>query len=260
MCKYYSKIILVFVGWLFLPGAAALAQEGRRDQQVESQSAAVSLQRIAASVERSAEPDPTTQPCPKGEDNRNSDLCAQWKAADAASTGTALTEKTYVLSIFSLVIGFFGSVIAVIAAYYTMLAARASQGALNALVRTEDARISISIPSVSKTPVQNLFIINVLIHNIGRTAAILHTINLGGKEIHFNVKLLPSGPPLDYDSIPELLVIESGCEYVDVIVEYSSIFTGRMKQSVRAIVLDHPSSTNKWGSVKSEHLERVAEA
>lgn len=63
--------------------------KGNGEQPDAEQTIAESLHKIAAAYDeqtkRSKSSDKQTEPCKRGDDRRYSDLCAQWKAADAAS-------------------------------------------------------------------------------------------------------------------------------------------------------------------------------
>lgn len=67
--------------------------------------------------------DETTKPCENGKDNRNSDLCAQWKAADAAKESAEWTRRTFWLGVVGSIIGFFTLIAAGMAACYAKKAA-----------------------------------------------------------------------------------------------------------------------------------------
>lgn len=61
--------------------------------------------------------------CRKGQDNRTSDLCAQWKAADAAYDSAVWTARTYQLGIAGFLVGIFTLFAASMAAKYARDAA-----------------------------------------------------------------------------------------------------------------------------------------
>jgi len=63
------------------------------------------------------------RPCKNGEENRNSDLCAQWRAADAARESAEWAKQTYRLDVIGAVIGFFTLVSAAVAAFFAGSAA-----------------------------------------------------------------------------------------------------------------------------------------
>jgi hypothetical protein len=88
MVKGYSRV-LIAVGVLALASANhADAKSGERRADTQS-SIASSLNQIASASEQQTElaksPNQQAEPCQPGDDRRYSDLCAQWKAADAAS-------------------------------------------------------------------------------------------------------------------------------------------------------------------------------
>lgn len=87
MPRGYRCILIAVVGWLSLAAAqsnvAADKEEGATQERVAN-----SLENIASTYREQterAERSPETRPCEPGYDQRDSDLCAQWKAADAAN-------------------------------------------------------------------------------------------------------------------------------------------------------------------------------
>jgi len=74
-------------------------------------------------VESADKTDNTNQPCKAGQDNRNSDLCAQWKAADAAKESADWARQSYWLILAGTVIGFMTFCAAIAAAIYAGQAA-----------------------------------------------------------------------------------------------------------------------------------------
>jgi hypothetical protein len=87
MLRGYRGIILA-VG-LILAGTNHANAEGGDQQKQATQSAAQSLSEIAATnreqAERTKRSDQEEAPCGQGKYDSDADLCAQWKAADAAS-------------------------------------------------------------------------------------------------------------------------------------------------------------------------------
>lgn len=92
--------------------------------------------------------------CGSGEDNRESDLCAQWKAADSAKVAAVWTRQTGIFTGWGLVIGFVTMVAAIAAAVFAALASghtkRSATIAENSYVA--DTRAWLTIRSVSFAP------------------------------------------------------------------------------------------------------------
>lgn len=88
MSRGYWGIILATFGWLIVSAAPHPDPKAEREQVHAQQSISSSLDNIAATyreqAERGARP-PQTQPCGPREYQGKDDLCAQWKAADAAA-------------------------------------------------------------------------------------------------------------------------------------------------------------------------------
>jgi hypothetical protein len=90
MPRGYRCIIVALVGWLSLT-AANPQQTGGKPTGAANQNIADALNNVATALQRPDEPDGYQAPCNEGEDKRYSDLCAQWKAADAARNSADYT-------------------------------------------------------------------------------------------------------------------------------------------------------------------------
>lgn len=129
-------------------------------------------------------------PCPKGIDDRSSDLCAQWKAADAANKAAEWTARSFWLSLFSTVVGAGTLVAAFLAARYAKHAAneakRGADIAREALIASERAWLTVSLHpdgdlTFSKTGGCDLSVY-LNIKNIGRTPAL---------NVHISMTMVP---------------------------------------------------------------------
>jgi hypothetical protein len=107
---------------------------GAADQKVVA-----ALENVASALKQQPNAAKTGLPCGKREENRSSDLCAQWKAADAAKSAA---DAAWTLGIAGSILGFFTLLVAIGAALYARDAARYTQaGAIAAdksLVETRD--------------------------------------------------------------------------------------------------------------------------
>jgi hypothetical protein len=85
MPRGYRCILVAFIGWLSL--AAINPQQGSgKPTAATDQNISSAADNITATPQQADEPKGYKDPCRTGDDNRNSDLCAQWKAADAAKS------------------------------------------------------------------------------------------------------------------------------------------------------------------------------
>lgn len=76
--------------------------------------------------------------CKKDEENRNSDLCAQWKSADAAERSAEASERAVIIDAIGTVVGVLTFIAAALAAVYARSAAnhtRAGAEAANAAIQ-----------------------------------------------------------------------------------------------------------------------------
>ncbi len=104
--------------------AASLPQQGAQHGNPASERTNGSdLKHIAAALEKLPQASHPDTGCNQGKDNRKSDLCAQWKAADAAKESADWTRRTFKLSVAGLVVGFLTLAAAAFAAWYARHAA-----------------------------------------------------------------------------------------------------------------------------------------
>ena len=138
MPRGYRCIILAAVG--FLIGAAEPPKGGAGSQQAtEQHEIADRLGDISASLQRANEPDRTTKPCSADKDDRNSDLCAQWKAADAAAKAAEASWWQVYLGAGGVSVGLLTLIAAGAAAYYAREAARHTDRGANEAGRAAKA-------------------------------------------------------------------------------------------------------------------------
>ncbi|RZK03356.1 MAG: hypothetical protein EOO76_02875 [Novosphingobium sp.] len=84
------RIVLTVLG-ILLCGASPPADDGREPSGSASTGLEKSLADIADSQRAMSQPSGLDKPCARGDDQRSSDLCAQWKAADAARSAADAT-------------------------------------------------------------------------------------------------------------------------------------------------------------------------
>jgi len=104
MPRGYRYVIVAALGWLILAGPS-YAKGGKADKTAAQADSSDQLGRIAAAIEKqpvATDPDGGCQP---GHEDRQSDLCAQWKAADAAADSAYWTFWTFILSVAGLALG-----------------------------------------------------------------------------------------------------------------------------------------------------------
>jgi hypothetical protein len=96
MLRGYRGIILALVGVASL-GATEPPKPSAHVQQTTEHREPASGANPTRS-EQPQEPDKATEPCKAGEDKRFSDLCAQWKAADASKNAADYSFWTIIVS------------------------------------------------------------------------------------------------------------------------------------------------------------------
>ncbi|QDZ08531.1 hypothetical protein FPZ24_14510 [Sphingomonas panacisoli] len=135
MPRGYRCIILAAFGWLILAAAPGKDRQPQSDNASASREAQSGLDKIAAAIKeanKSPQPDPG---CDPDKEDRHSDLCAQWKAADAA-------RDSFWAGVTGLVIGGFTLLAAGFAAWYARQAWKETKrGADAAELAVEAARL-----------------------------------------------------------------------------------------------------------------------
>lgn len=104
MPRGYRIALCAGFGWLILAGPCQ-GKNTEADQSKGQKAIQAKLDRIAAAIEelpKSEAPDPG---CAPGRDNHQSDLCAQWKAADAAAESARWGLWTFITSLIAIGIG-----------------------------------------------------------------------------------------------------------------------------------------------------------
>lgn len=87
-----------------------------------AQSNEIIIYTLPGELEKNNTP-PTDEGCEKGRDDRSSDLCAQWKAADAASASVVWSERSFYLGVVGAFFGLLTLAAAVAAAMFARKAA-----------------------------------------------------------------------------------------------------------------------------------------
>lgn len=123
--------------------------------------------------------DASERPCKEGEENRSSDLCAQWKAADAAQ---GATDAAWVFGYVGGGIGFLTLMAAVAAAYYAKRAAEHAEAGANSFFEAERAIIHAIGGSVGEINTDGRPCIVIEFINRGRSAARIIEFGSKGRE------------------------------------------------------------------------------
>lgn len=146
-----------------------------------NQQVAAALDNVAAALKKPPETSNHDKPCAAGQNDRSSDLCAQWKAADAAKYAA---DVAFWIGVVGSLLGAFTLAVAVKAALYARDAARHTERGANAdekaLVTTRDVAAAELRPWVVIRPILTKFAADergisidyaVIFQNIGKTAA-----------------------------------------------------------------------------------------
>ena len=115
-------------------------QERKGDQPQAKGNSPSQFDHIAAPIEKLPKTEAPDRGCQPGQDDRYSDLCAQWKAADAATESASWTFWTFIASLVGLSIGGGTLVAAWLAARWAKKAADHTEAGATAVTAVTTAR------------------------------------------------------------------------------------------------------------------------
>lgn len=136
MPKGYRCIFVAFVGWLSLANAPSPRTEDKQPQAQANQNQAAKPILTPINAIEPVESSKLYRPCYDGEEVRNSDLCAQWYAADAAKRAAT---AAWVFGYVGTIIGLLTLAAAGAAAWYARKAAVHTQESVVEGKRAADA-------------------------------------------------------------------------------------------------------------------------
>lgn len=163
MLRSYRLLILAF--GLILAGASPPKENGQKPDHGSNSQAEKALSDIASALGEANKPSDLEQPCSAGEDQRSSDLCAQWKAADAAKSSA---DAAWLFGTLGSLIGTLTLAAAGAAAWYASKAAAAANQAL----RSERAFLTFKDAVASASSKQQRFSVGMVFENTGSSPAI----------------------------------------------------------------------------------------
>ena len=132
-----NRLLIIAVGLVL--AIPSYGQEAKQQQSKPRAESASQLERIASAVEKLPSDATRDHGCDPGKDNRQSDLCAQWKAADAAAEVANWTLWTLFAGLIGLVIGGGTLFAAWRAAHWAKRAADHTETGANAAVAALDS-------------------------------------------------------------------------------------------------------------------------
>lgn len=136
--RSYAFAVVAVVGMTF----AALADPPKPPQPstaAEQPSAQKEIEASAPPIDQTVNSDKYTSPCEKNQDKRDSDLCAQWKAADAATEAATWGFWQIWIGVGGLGLGMITMAAAVAAAIYARQAAIHTQTGATAAIASANA-------------------------------------------------------------------------------------------------------------------------
>lgn len=214
-----SRIVIAICIVMLAPGlsAALPAKLGAGDQQrtIETKE----IEGFGDKVWPSG-PDPShlTKPCEKGQDDRSSDLCAQWKAADSAYEAAVWSRRTGWFTGLGLIVGSITTVAAIAAAIFAKKAAghaRQSVEADRAWVSYSGSGVGPFVGAIGETQVSKGFALQIVFTNIGHTPARVSSFETGYGTLAYD-----DYPPEDFET--------NGLDHASLVPNGQTLRIGRL--------------------------------
>jgi hypothetical protein len=130
--KGHRAMLVLLAGILLMGAVGSPKQSAKPEQSQELREATLALKEIAAAVKNAQSLDETKHPCDLKMPDRKSELCAQWKAADAANEATKWAARGFWVGLG----GFIGLILTL---HYTRKAVLAAE------IATKDASQALAV-------------------------------------------------------------------------------------------------------------------
>lgn len=160
-----GRAALAAGAWLLVGAALPEGQQAQREQAQAHRAGGNAA--TGAPLERENETRSKAGPCRREASDRNSDLCAQWKAADAAADSVLWTERSFYLELGGMLVGLVTLGAAIAAAWFAKRAADAAHVSIRPWLA-----ISVSADEAIVTATTIRLKLTVLAKNIGQTPAL----------------------------------------------------------------------------------------
>ena len=221
MLRGYRIAIIAAFGWLIVAAnESGVAPSGVSDNQATSERA-TSLKTPqpapqAIAVPKAPEPETKDAGCSDGKDRRDSDLCAQWKAADAAFDAARAGESQINIGWIGLMLGFVTMGAAIAAALYAKDAAKHTKDSVDAtqMAAGPDLVFSGAIHVMPPKSIEFPYTVNVIITvgNQGNSAA--HSLSIQRCAWGFSSnEHIKGAAPIEQLSNTETIQIDSSAQF-----------------------------------------------
>jgi hypothetical protein len=227
-----------------------------------------------------ASPQTADKGCQDRKDDRSSDLCAQWKAADSAYEGAVWTRRTGIFTGIGLFVGLVTMGAAIGAALFAKDAARYARDSVEAgrawISYSDTIHGSMTGGGIDNVPVANGYILRFRFVNTGETPAkIIRTANAfrlgepGEKPIAFDVleendTLHPAFLPKGGGTISDFVLNDAQAVefrerrawvYCYVVMEYEDIFSTVRGTAKKHVTECHFSVRHYGGTIQQNDVE-----
>ena len=264
----YRSIFAALVGWLILVGAGnAPKAEAKAEQATEQTEIADTLKGIRSALQDANRPDSTSKPCTNEMENRNSDLCAQWKAADAARDAANWAWWQLVIS----AAGLLGLIVSL---FFTRRALVAADNTNKAFIRAEAGILVPSIEFFGGGLWADSF--KIKMHNVGRTpVTIVHyQLHLDNDNIGHQMEIplhadehqlgimIDAGKPFilpynDMSQCPEVIRMVGGAIYSDMFGRISTCpIAYLVNRCTRTFTYDREVNFSRWDKLAKKQNKK----
>ncbi len=215
MLRVFRHYFFVIAG-LFLIGAGSPSSGSADQQEAPSQKAELVVGEVVEPIIQATEISSLNKPCQQGVDERRSDLCAQWKAADAAERSANATWT-------GTIVGSLTLVAAVAAAVFAGIAASHNRDAniITRQVGQAQARAYLSVKSARLNILDGLPYWELAVENSGQSPAAVA-----------NVTTIPEISYLDFNKNPKMPQLTQ-MDFSESESKVGAVAPGELRQDIR---------------------------
>ena len=153
----HRSVFAALIGLILCASSPPKTETAQDNQSKKQENYSTQLSRIAMALER-YESSTKDEGCENAPENRRSDLCAQWKAADAA-------KNSFWVSLLGSLLGLGTLFFAWRASIWAKRAAQSANNANTIVEETQKPRLIVTLGNFSRSPIRVKF--DVLVTNIG---------------------------------------------------------------------------------------------
>ena len=235
----YRSVIVAIAGLVLIGAGEPPKKAGYSDQTDAAkpeQHSAPTVPLNASETIPKVKSEKQQEPCGNSRYDSNDDLCAQWKAADAASDAAQWARWQLWLS-------GFGIVGLLISLWFTRCSINLANDTHKAFIRAEDASLLVNFPSGNKIE-DGSFLLNMTIANTGRSAMTIHKMEICGTSIIME-KVILAG---EQTGLPDFATVPADRKLIMKVI-YSTPFHKRQVEELEYVVLPPKGKYTTWWAI-----------